>query len=209
MKTKKKREMGHRILSIRQKLGLTQKEFASRFNPPASKGAVSRWESGDRTPSDRTLQKIAKMGDVSVNYLRTGFSLNYVDYKNLLDKAMNNDVLSNEERQRLAESQIDFFDTISVIKNKYETDAHNQISKQQTIIKDNPLSAIDLFSYSDILGLFNLIRLHGSEKQRQEFRTFLNTLRLIADGTIEYHKNDTLHDIDKFLSSLPVKKKNN
>ena len=36
--------------------------------------------------------------------------------------------------------------------------------------------------------------------------TLLNMFRQIANGTIEYDKDDIIPNIDKFLSSFPVKK---
>lgn len=208
MKTKKKREMGQRISTIRQKLGLTQQEFANKFDPPASKGAVSRWENGDRTPSNKTLKQIAELGNVSVDYLQTGFSLSYTEYRSLLDKAIKQGKLSDKERQKLIESQLDFNATLSSIKQYWENSARDEIEKQQAIFKVKPMSVMELQSYSDMLTLFNSIRLHGSEEQKKGFRVMLNMFRQIANGTIKYDKDDIIPNIDKFLSSFPVKKDN-
>jgi DNA-binding transcriptional regulator YiaG len=53
-----KLRLGHRIHQLREKLGLTQKEFAKRLK--TSQGAITRMESGEYASYNlRTLQKIA------------------------------------------------------------------------------------------------------------------------------------------------------
>lgn len=70
--------LGDRIKFIRKELHLTQSEFGAKVNPPATKGAVSRWESDTSIPTDERLKqiakmsKIAKLGYVTVDYLKTG-----------------------------------------------------------------------------------------------------------------------------------------
>lgn len=64
--------LGDRIKFIRHEKHLTQGEFGNLFNPPANKGVVSRWENNENIPGEDRLKQIAKMGDISVEYLKSG-----------------------------------------------------------------------------------------------------------------------------------------
>lgn len=204
-----KKALGQRIRAIRLKLGLTMEDFIERIdNKPGRgrSGTVNNWETGKNAPNKQRLKKIAELGGVSVDYLQTGFSLSYTEYRSLLDKAIKQGKLSDKERQKLIESQLDFNATLSSIKQYWENSARDEIEKQQAIFKVKPMSVMELQSYSDMLTLFNSIRLHGSEEQKKGFRVMLDMLRQIANGTIKYDKDDIIPNIDKFLSSFPVKK---
>ncbi len=198
-------ELGNRIKAIRMKLGKNQTEFGNMFDPPAPKGAVSRWEHGG-SPNKKRLKKIADLGGVSVEYLINGNRLSFSDTKILFDKAVHKSKLSKDERQKLVESQLDVASAVSAMVSRWDTEARNQVEKQQTIIESNPLSGIELQAYGDFLNLFNLIRLYGSKEQQEIFMVLLNMFRQIATGYIEYDKSDLLPNIDKLLSSFPVKK---
>lgn len=208
MKNKNKIEMGKRIAIIRQQLGLTQQEFASKFSPPASKAAVSRWESGDRTPSNDSLKQIAKLGNVSVTYLRTGYTLNFLETRALLNRAIHGDKLNKDDQQKVNESRFDFLLQGIDLMERRDNEATNLLRTQAAIIDKKPLSPLDKSTLGDFLWLLNLIRLNGSEKQQAEFDVLINMLRQIASGSIKYDKDDLLPNIDKFLASFPVKKDN-
>lgn len=204
-----KTSIGERIKAIRNRLGENQTQFGERFSPPVSKGGVSRWENGDTKPTAERLKKIADLGGVSVEYLVNGNRLSFADTKILFDKAVHKSKLSKDERQKLVESQLDVASAVSAMVSRWDTEARNQVEKQQTIIESNPLSGIELQAYGDFLNLFNLIRLHGSKEQQENFMVLLNMFRQIAVGTIKYDKNDLLPNIDKFLSTLPITQKDN
>lgn len=199
--------MGNRIKAIRKSLGKSQEEFGQLFDPPAPKSSVSYWENGGG-PNKQRLQKIAELGGVSVEYLINGNRLSFADTKILFDKAVHKSKLSKDERQKLVESQLDVASAVSAMVSRWDTEARNQVEKQQTIIESNPLSGIELQAYGDFLNLFNLIRLHGSKEQQENFMVLLNMFRQIATGSIEYDKSDLLPNIDKLLSSFPIKKEN-
>lgn len=56
-----------RLKQLRIKKGLTQVEFAKKFN--ISSGTIAMWETGKRTPDVETLKKIANFFDVTLDYL--------------------------------------------------------------------------------------------------------------------------------------------
>lgn len=65
-----KKQVGHRIISIRKRNFLTLIEFAKKIG--ASKSSVSDWEKGFRLPPEDFLTKIAIMGNTSVDKLLYG-----------------------------------------------------------------------------------------------------------------------------------------
>ena len=60
-------ETKHALLELRQRLHLSQDEFAEKLS--LTRQAVSRWENGETIPSTDTLKRIAQTFQVSVDYL--------------------------------------------------------------------------------------------------------------------------------------------
>lgn len=56
-----------RLKQLRIKKGITQVEFAKKFN--ISSGTIAMWETAKRTPDVETLKKIADFFDVTIDYL--------------------------------------------------------------------------------------------------------------------------------------------
>lgn len=67
-----KKEVGERIRFIRLNRGYTIHNFGDLFG--ASRGNVQAWESGACLPNKRRLQKIAQLGNLTVNELLYGDS---------------------------------------------------------------------------------------------------------------------------------------
>lgn len=201
-----KTSIGERIKVIRNRLGENQTQFGERFSPPVSKGGISRWENGDTKPTAERLKKIAEFGGVSVEYLINGSQLSITDTRKLLDKAEDNTKLSDSERQKLRESQLDFQANTNRLAENSSREIRQSINHQRKLISENPLSILSGYGLSDFLITFNLVRLHGSKEQQENFMVLLNMVRQIATGSIEYDKSDLLPNIDKLLSSFPVKK---
>lgn len=68
------KEVGNRVRSIRKENGMTTEKFGAEFNPPASKGTVSKWENGHYLPNNERLVRIAELGKISVDELLYGSS---------------------------------------------------------------------------------------------------------------------------------------
>lgn len=66
------KEVGNRIRSIRKENGMTTDIFGDLFNPPASKGTVSKWENGHYLPNNERLVVIAELGNITVDELLYG-----------------------------------------------------------------------------------------------------------------------------------------
>lgn len=67
-------DLGNRIRMIRQSLGKTMAEFGRLVDAdkPASDSIVSRWERGISVPNSNRLKNIAKIGNVTTEYLING-----------------------------------------------------------------------------------------------------------------------------------------
>ena len=76
MNNEQKISLGKRIHNIRLSLGLSLNEFAKLVDPngKAQSGTVANWEKGRNAPNKKRLARIAKIGDVSVYFLITGFT---------------------------------------------------------------------------------------------------------------------------------------
>ena len=85
--------IGKRILEIRQKHNLTQKEFAEKIN--VSDKAVSKWESGLGDPSIDSLKVISLRFDVSLDELILGRDTSLNDNMSVLEKLAKNAKLSD------------------------------------------------------------------------------------------------------------------
>lgn len=59
--------IGSRIKYIREKLELTGEEFGKKLN--VTKVAVSNWENNNRTPDVDMIVKIARLGDVTTDFM--------------------------------------------------------------------------------------------------------------------------------------------
>ena len=65
-----KSKVGSRIFDIRQSMNLTLEEFGKIFN--AGKSNVQKWEIGSSLPTRERLDKIAKIGNTTINQLLYG-----------------------------------------------------------------------------------------------------------------------------------------
>ncbi len=93
-----------RLKGLRKEYGLTQIEFAKRFN--ISAGTIGNWESGNRTPDTDMLKRIADFFNTSVDYLIGRSDLKFDNAENLLkdeEYALMGEVrdLSPEEMRRV------------------------------------------------------------------------------------------------------------
>lgn len=73
------KKVGERILEIRENINSGKKmsleAFGNLLSPPADKGLVRKWEKGQNIPKGDRLTQIAKLGNVTVEYLLFGREL--------------------------------------------------------------------------------------------------------------------------------------
>lgn len=197
--------LGKRIKAIRVKLGKSQAEFGELFDPPAPKGAVSRWEHGGG-PNKKRLKKIADLGNVSVDYLINGSRLSNKEIRSLIDKAKAG-LINDEDRQKMVEASIDKRTELADTVDELKALSLNQAKKQEKLIDEHPLSVLDLLIYADFLTLFNRVRLYGSKEQQGAFAGIITALMQTAIGGIEYDEKSFVDTISPLLSSFPVDNK--
>ncbi|MBU2538117.1 MAG: helix-turn-helix domain-containing protein [Proteobacteria bacterium] len=69
--TTEKEIRGRRIRDIRNRLGLSQEQLGKKLGG-VSKGSISGYESGDVNPTPEALIKLARMGEVTLDWILTG-----------------------------------------------------------------------------------------------------------------------------------------
>ncbi|MBF7131610.1 helix-turn-helix domain-containing protein [Pediococcus pentosaceus] len=87
------------IKNYRLSLGLTQEQFGRRFNTPASKGTVSKWEKGISFPSPERFKELSTMTGKSVHYLMTGIK----SYNDLSEEEK--ETINKKEQQFILERE--------------------------------------------------------------------------------------------------------
>lgn len=93
--------IGDRIKEKRKELGLTQLELAEKLN--VTDRAVSKWEQGEGDPSIAILPELAKIFDVTLDYLMTGkqvdiISLDDMDTNKRLEYLIKKDDVDNYKK---------------------------------------------------------------------------------------------------------------
>ena len=61
--------VGERIKRIREELGISMSDFALLIDDKAKSGTVANWETGKNLPNRKRLNKIAELGNITVNQL--------------------------------------------------------------------------------------------------------------------------------------------
>jgi len=67
-----RKDIATRISQVRNGLGMTLKDFGKQFTSPVNAGVVQKWERGTNLPNDEHMIEIAKLGNVSINWLMYG-----------------------------------------------------------------------------------------------------------------------------------------
>lgn len=101
-----KKKIGDKIREIRKQQpgNLSMEEFGKLFNPPASKGVVSNWENNYNYPNNARLNKIARLGNISVEELLYGEKLEIQsfnsgeEFENARQQVINEILLNEKER---------------------------------------------------------------------------------------------------------------
>ena len=91
-----KKAVGQRIKNIRLNKGMTLEEFGKLFN--ADKSIVYYWEKGKTTPNKERIKTISKIGNISINELLYGTSIEkeLEIYKKFYEDIKNYVICNNE-----------------------------------------------------------------------------------------------------------------
>ena len=151
----KNNTLGSRIKELRQNMGLSQSELASKLN--CTQAALSQYESGNREPGLRDLKTIAKHLDTTTDYLLglTDIPHNNVnvrmigDYLGLTEESIN--VIHSTYLEYLNKTDEDviledlkFFSNVSPTDSKYDVDYN--------FLKNG--SCLDLLEYKQAINDF-------------------------------------------------------
>lgn len=130
--------LGDRIRFIRNEKKLSQEEFGAMLTPPANKAVVSHWESNINAPRKARLEQIAKIGDVSLEYLKGG----QVDPGKLQDALHATKIgeFDNQTHEVIGESAFELAASYDLNKriietnsrkvfNEFETDHHRRLKE--------------------------------------------------------------------------------
>lgn len=152
------------------------------FDPPAPKGAVSRWEHGGG-PNKSRLRKIAKLGNVTVDYL-----LGLTDYPNV----DNIDIgFTDDEKTILQDNQVKAFEYLS---------QKRHFNIENISDKDKALYWEFLQSYQWLLGL---ALMHNKLKSLDAVEGIVKTLsKIISSEAIGKVKSLTLDDAVNDINDL-------
>lgn len=165
-----KKAVGLRIKNIRLLLGLTMEDFIERIDGKPGKGrsgTVNNWETGKNAPNKQRLQRIAELGNVSVDYVLHGRSkypplYEGLQYQLLLKKAMDGK-LTDDDRQLINSLMLNTKAEISKRKTSDDYFSYSFWLDKLNMADPQSLSKTDLRIYSLFFELMN--RINEDEKQ--------------------------------------------
>lgn len=117
------------LKELREKKGITQEQLASELH--LSKNAVSHYEKGINSPNIQTLEKIADIFDVSVDYLigRTSLSVKFSALKNSFAKGISADDFLQQLMSLDSRHRADVLRSLEYVKFHNEVSAHKKAKK--------------------------------------------------------------------------------
>lgn len=207
------RDLSQRIKEIRLNLGKSQEDFGRMFDPVAPKSAVSRWEHGKNAPNKSRLKRIAELGGVSVEYLINGLDISTREAINRFEKARNLNATkagaSNDDAIKVMNAfRLEGSITTNQILEFNKKKVLKLLDREREYVDKIPIGKYEAEIYNSFISLLELLRLHGSPDQQIDFESVIISMWQIANGKMEYDKDDILSNVDKLLSSFPIKKDN-
>lgn len=205
-----KQFMAEAIKSYRLSQGLTQEKFGKKFNPPATKGIISRWEKGTSIPNPERLKEISEMTGKSTYYLITGIK-GYEDLSKKeqteIDKKNQNAILESKKiESKKMESINDEFpellskDSLSKLSLNERALLINTIEIISTTRKKNNTAIIKLLNNTIINAI--LSELTSVDKTIESFNTNKQTANagifaiFTQLGWFQKKKDEAIKDID-------------
>lgn len=187
--------LGDRIKFIRKEKKLTQLIFGEKLNPEVTKSTISRWESNTIIPNNNYLKQIARMGNVSVDYIKTG----KIDKSKLLnaislaDVSGFNDVLNDDS----FESRLTYDVNARII----ETEAREGI-RRLTTNHYNKFRELSLHSQSVLRESIKLINLFEKDSADEENNEYSSNLADLLSQINTYTRKHTVKNKNAVNSAL-------
>lgn len=193
--------IGDRIKAIRQSLGESQTEFGEHFSPPISKVTVSRWESGGVKPQKKRLREIAKLGNVSVNYLLNGVNLENAG--ELLENSPHDQKQINGTITEL-KLLLNNYRSDSNVKNKSRKEGlEDNLKVEAGIIVERGLTELDMSTIMLFFKLFNSVKeKSNSEVVEKKLQNLVAYLVEFDNGYLNYDEKESHSRMDNLLNDL-------
>ncbi|WP_407350103.1 helix-turn-helix domain-containing protein [Lactococcus garvieae] len=190
-----RRKVGERINEIRSRLGLTLQDFGASLDNPVNKGVVQKWETGINLPSDERAIEIAKLGDVSLNWLLYG--LDYENYQNhkLPDAFRELEEFEIELREKQLSKLALYHIQENISENLKET-LKNALKKDMEFVPEflsNPFTRLQ-----DVMNI-----VYDENPTRDEitaFNYYFNLLMIFM--TAKKYNPDTYENVQEIMDSL-------
>ncbi|WP_342610446.1 helix-turn-helix transcriptional regulator [Staphylococcus hsinchuensis] len=183
--------VGKRIKNIRLELGQSMTKFGETIdkNKSVKSGVVSNWENGKQLPNKKRLQKIAELGNVSVDYLLHG-----LDDKTLkVGKEFYNHLIDMYPNTTHDGKALRFFDV-----NK----RNDLIIRGINAVFNDPLYSEEVHTIDDIDGLFNycwpMLNIFVNEYEREHISN-PNLIHSIRRKVLQI-----LRDLEKYDSEKKI-----
>lgn len=190
-------EVGKKIKEIRLSRGETAEVFGKHFDPPANRGLVSGWENGRYLPSPERLKVIAEVGNISVDELLKGRSIDNDDFdyaKDIYDsyfyERFNRYNIYEDEINKILERAIlNARETVKNIKN-VNTDGE-QHSIYRAMIFANIESGIENILSEKVSDNYTLLNYLKVKINNLESESEIQKSEMLNDGTkIVWSKQD-------------------
>ena len=177
------------------------------FDPPAPKGAVSRWEHGG-SPNKKRLKRIADLGDVSVEFLVNGApSLTFAEIKELSNRVKHG-AATDFDKSQLKDVAMQNYINFSSIRDKFASDSNKRIKEEQQLFASKPLNFINTMALAYAMNIINEVRIRGNTEQQNSINVIFRGLDSIIDGKyqMDIEPQELINELKKFISSLPLDK---
>lgn len=144
-----------RIKSIRLSRGETLAEFGNEFEPKAARSIVSRWENGKSVPNAKRLQRIAELGNMTVDELVSGgvqekvkLCLQYC--RDFWDSLQTGKKVHNPNKALFSKTDIDHLNNTVLIINKssYPIETSNGTKAAKAGSKENLEAGLSLIEFT-------------------------------------------------------------
>lgn len=213
-------DVSKRIRNIRKNLGMSMEEFGKLFDPVASKGVVSNWENNYNLPNNERLQRIAKLGDMTVDELLYGSTKEIV--LKAMDDALNEFINSDSSLYLDYEDEkIRYEKLLDELSNEYVKEGNTDFSTADDFYKYIRNKTVRILGEEFLKGNrddLNMITylayiVANAESDLKKYQTDPLTIQAIKDGDITKINvlEELLKDLDIWLVNLVkiVSKDNN
>ena len=201
MKTKiDKSKVGSRIFNIRQNKNLTLEEFGKIFN--AGKSNVQKWEIGSSLPTRERLDKIAKIGNTTINQLLYGSIDEFLE--NNIEELIKEsdypiDLTDNEISEKFKRELIEYILLRLNEYSGYQQD-ENLIDNIDTLCSKST-SFISEYIYNDIVKLTELLSEYPKETREFIEKHLIERLNLPIER-LKRPIGEKISDYNSFFSYL-------